>query len=438
MTKVALETVDAVRRRLAIEIPAGAVTAEIDRAYDQLRRNARVPGFRQGHAPRSVLERMFGDQVRADVFGRLVSESYAEAVREQRIEPVGQPEIVTEHAEPGAPLRYSATVEVRPEVVASGYTGLAAERPLRTITDADVAQFIEGLRQEQARLLPIEDRHVAQRGDVATIDYEARIGGKVVGRGERRLVTVGGEPTDGPGAHLDGAEIGAPTSFEVEYPAEHSNPELAGQRVSFRAVIAALGSRVVPGLDDAFAQQVADIENLDALRARVRQELEATARREAESSVRSALVARLVTSHDFDLPQAMVERRTEALVEEVLDGLGPRRPPASREDEVRARLRTDLEKRARQQVKAGLVLEAIAAQEHLEIGDAELDARIDRLAEAAGKARERVRALYQDDAARALLRGRLLQERAIELVVERAAITDVEPASGVAGVAGNG
>jgi trigger factor len=423
---------------LAIEIPAGAVTAEIDRAYDQLRRKARVPGFRQGHAPRPVLERMFGDQVRADVFGRLVSESYAEAVREQRIEPVGQPEIVTEHAEPGAPLRYSATVEVRPEVVASGYAGLAAERPLRTITDADVAQFVEGLRQEQARLVPIEDRRVAQRDDVATIDYEARIGGKVVGRGERRLVTVGGAPTDGPGAHLDGVEIGAPTSFEVEYPAEHSNPELAGQRVAFRAVIVALGSRVVPELDDAFAKQVADLENLDALRTRVHQELEATARREAESSVRSALVARLVTSHAFDVPQAMVERRTEALVEEVLDGLGPRRPPASREDEVRARLRTDLQERARQQVKAGLVLEAIAAQEHLEVGDAELDTRIDRLAEAAGKARERVRSLYQDDAARALLRGRLLQERAIELVMERAAITDVEPASGVAGVAGNG
>lgn len=438
MTKVALETVDAVRRRLAVEIPAGDVTAEIDRAYDQLRRKARVPGFRQGRAPRSVLERMFGDQVRADVFGRLVSESYAEAVREQRIEPVGQPEIVTEHAEPGAALRYSATVEVRPDVVASGYTGLAAERPLRPTTDVDVDQFVEGLRQEQARLVPIEDRRVAQRGDVATIDYEARSGGKLVGRGERRLVTVGGEPTDGPGAHLDGVEIGASASFDVDYPAEHSNPELAGQRVSFQAVITALGSRQVPALDDAFAKQVADLENFDALRARVREQLEAAARRDAESSLRSALIARLVTSHEFDVPHAMVERRTEALVEEVLDGLGPRRPPASREDEVRVRLRAELEARAREQVKAGLVLDAIAAQEHLEVDDDEIEARIDRLAEAAGKARERVRALYQDDAARALLRGRLLQERAIELVVERAAITDVEPASGVAGVAGNG
>jgi trigger factor len=438
MTKVALETVDAVRRRLAVEVPAGDVTAEIDRAYDQLRRKARVPGFRQGHAPRAVLERMFGDQVRADVFGRLVSESYAEALRDQKIDPVSQPEIVTERAEPGAPLRYSATVEVRPSVVATGYAGLAAERPLRPVTQADVDSVIERLRQEQASLVPITERRVAQRGDIATIDYEARIDSKVVGRGERRLVEVGGEPSEGPGAHLEGVEIGAPTTFDIAYPAEHGNRELAGQRVAFRVVLTALALREVPELDDAFAARVAEVETVADLRQRVHEQLVAAAQRDADGSVRAALIARLVTSHDFDVPQAMVERRTDALVEEVLEGLGSRRPPASREDEMRARLRVELGERAREQVKAGLVLEAIAAQEALEVGDEELDARIDRLAEAAGKARERVRALYQDAGARQSLRSRLLQERAIELVLNRAAITDVEQPSGVAGVAGNG
>ena len=175
MTKVALETVDAVRRRLAVEIPAGDVTAEIDRAYDQLRRKARVPGFRQGRAPRSVLERLFGDQVRADVFGRLVSESYAEALRDQQIDPVSQPEIVTEHAVPGEPLRYSATVEVRPAVVrqrlqwargrAAGAGGDGCRRGSRDRAAA----------AEPAQLVPITDRRVAQRGDVATVDYEATL-----------------------------------------------------------------------------------------------------------------------------------------------------------------------------------------------------------------------------------------------------------------------
>jgi trigger factor len=438
MTKVALETVDAVRRRLAVEVPAGEVAAEIDRAYDHLRRTARVPGFRQGHAPRAVLERLFGDQVRADVFGRLVSQSYAEALREREIEPVGQPEIVTEQAAPGEPLRYSATVEVRPTVVASGYTGLAVERPVQAIGDADVDRFVEGLRQEHARLVPIADRRSAWRGDIATVDYTAHIGQRQVGQGKNRLVEVGGEPTSGPGAHLDGVEIGTPTTFDIEYPAEHTNPELAGQRVSFRVVTSALAAREVPALDDAFAKQVAECESVDALRARVREQLVAAARREADNRVRAALIDRLVTSHDFEVPQTMIERRTEVLVEEVLDGLGQRRPPASREAEARTHLRAELRDRARDQVKAALVLEAVADQEHLAVDDDVLDARIDAMAEAAGKARERVRTLYQDPTARATLRGRLLQERAIELVIERAAITDVERASGVAGVSGNG
>lgn len=438
MTKVALETVDAVRRRLAVEIPAGEVAAEIDRAYEQLRRKARVPGFRQGRAPRPVLERLFGDQVRADVFGRLVSESYVEALREQHIDPVSQPDIVTERAELGEPLRYSATVEVRPSIVATGYTSLAVERPLRTITDADVDRFLDGMRQQQARLVPIAARRVAQRGDIATADYEARIGARVVGRGAQRLVEVGGAPTDGPGAHLDGVAIGVPTTVDVDYPAAHANPELAGQRVTFRVTVSALAARELPELDDAFAQRTADCATVAELRQRVRDQLAAAAQRDADSSVRGSLVARLVTSHDFEVPQAMVERRTDTLVEEVLEGLGTRRPAASREADVRAHLRADLQTRARDQVKAGLVLEAIAAQERLEVDDAELEARIDRLAESAGKARERVRALYQDAGARAGLRSRLLQERAIEWVLGRAAVTDVEQGSSVAGVPGNG
>jgi len=437
MMKVALETVDAVRRRLAVEVPAGEVSAEIDRAYDHLRRKARVPGFRQGHAPRAVLERFFGDQVRADVFGRLVSQSYAEAVREQHIEPVGQPEIVTEQAEPGESLRYSATVEVRPSIVAAGYNGLSVERPLQTITDEDVDRFIERLRHNHARLDPIE-RRVVQRGDIATIDYEARIGNRAVGRGDARLVEVGGEPTDGPGAHLEGAEIGTPVNFEVDYPADHGNRDLAGQRVAFRVVVSALAMRELPALDDAFAQSVAECDTVEALRERVREQLVAAGRREADKFVRGSLMGRLVSTHEVELPQAMVERRTEALVEEVLEELGPRRPPARREEDLRVRLRGELEPQAREQVKADLILEAVAAQEHLVVEDEAIDATIDRLAESAGKARERVRALYQEPGAREGLRGRMLRERALELVVERAVITDVERPSGVAGVSGNG
>jgi trigger factor len=208
--------------------------------------------------------------------------------------------------------------------------------------------------------------------------------------------------------------------------------------VSFDATVRALSRRDVPAFDDAFASEHTGAQSVEELRQRVRADLEATVAREAESAVRGALVAKLVGAHEFDVPQAMVERRAEAMVEDVLESLGPRRPAASREPEVRRQLQQDLQAQARDHVKAALLLESVAAQEHLSVDEAELDAHVDRLAASAGKARERVRGLYQDAGARAGLRNRLLQERAIDLLVQRAAVTDVDAPSGVAGVPGNG
>jgi trigger factor len=436
MTKVSMETVDPVRRRLAVEVPAVEVTAEIERAYDRLRRTANVRGFRPGRAPRPVLEQLFGDRIRADVFGKLVQDSYGEALREQNIEPVGQPEIVTESAQPGEPLRYSATVEVKPTITPTGYTGLEAERPLKPVSDQDVDEFLESIRQSYAQLVPITDRTQAARGDVATVDYEARIDGRLVGRGEDRQILVGSEHELG--ARLDGMERGIERELAIDYPADHENTELAGRCVHFRVLVKTLSTREVPDLDDDFAKDHGESGTLAELRKRARQHLEAGAERDADEAVRSALVDQLIRTHLIEVPPTMVERRIESMIDDFMDGLGARRPPARREAEVRARLRSEFEPRAGDQVKAALILEAIAQQERLAINDAELEAQIDRVAERAGAAKERVRALYQEPAARAALRARMLQTRALDLVAERAKIQTVERRSAVADGPGNG
>ena len=179
--KVDVETVDSVRRRLAVEVPAEEVSAEIEKAYVQLARGAKVRGFRPGRVPRPVIERLFGDRVRAEVFEKLIQQSYAEVVEEQRIAAVGRPEIVTEQARPGEVLRYSATVEVKPEIVVEHYAGLDVERPLAPVADAEVDAFLERLRQSSAQLRPIVERTTVESGDVVTVDYEGRVDGRARG-----------------------------------------------------------------------------------------------------------------------------------------------------------------------------------------------------------------------------------------------------------------
>ncbi len=256
-------------------------------------------------------------------------------VREQNLHPVSSPEIITENAEPGAPLRYSATVEVRPTVTAAGYAGLAAERPVHAVTDEDVDRFLDRLaraaRHASARSA-IDTRHRWETSLRSTtrLASTARWSARATSDWSK---SAGVPRTDR--ARTSAARCSAcRRTSRSTYPAEHQNPDLAGKTVHFTATVTALAQRDVPALDEAFAKTHADVDTVEALRDLVRQQLDAAAQRDAAGAVRSSLVTQLVAAHEFDVPQSMIERRAELLADEVLEGLGPRRPPASREAEL--------------------------------------------------------------------------------------------------------
>lgn len=439
MANVQVEAVDPIRRRMVVEIPEPEVTREVERAFSDLSQTATVRGFRRGRVPRAVLERMAGGRLRAEVVERLVHDSFLDALREEKIEAVGVPSITTESgAQSGQPLRYSATFEIKPDVVLGNYDGLAVERPLRVISDADVEEQIERARQSAARVEPIADRTIAAEDDVVTVDYEARVGEELVGRGDDRLVRVGGDASKEMGAHLAGVEIGSTAEFSLDYPEDVENADLAGKTVSFRVTVKAIGERIVPPLDDDFAKAYAGCDDLVEMRSRIREALEAHATRDADSAARSAMLEALLREHDFDVPETMVERRTESMVGEFFDRMGAHRPPASHESEMREQLRREMEPRARKQVRANILLEAIARAEGIEIGDGELYEEVSRQIAAAGKSRDAVKAFFDDPSMRMALRLQMLRERAMARVLEKANVLTVEEKSSVAGTPGNG
>ncbi len=439
MANVQVETVDAVRRRLLIEVPAQQVTMEFDRAFSELAQTATVRGFRRGRVPRTVLERIAGDRLRAEVFERLVQDSFLDALRDENIEPVGSPEISTEAAaQSGQPLRYSVTIEIKPEVTVGPYDGVAVERPLRMIGDDDVDGYLEQAQQSAARIEPITDRAVAQADDVATVDYEARVGDRLIGKGDDRLVMVGGDDVVEMGAHLTGVEVGSTTEFTIVYPDDFSNADLAGKTVAFKATVKAVGERRLPPIDDDFAKAYGGFDVLETMKNRVREELKAHAERAADNAARSAVIESLLRENEFEVPQAMVDRRADSMVSEFLASGAQRRPPARQEQEIRERLRQELEPRARQQVRANLLLESIARAEAIEVSEDEIAAAIEHQIEHAGASGEQLRTLYDDPAARSGLRLQMLRERALDRVMEKANVRTVEEKSSVAGTQGNG
>ena len=424
--KVDVETLDSLRRRLAVEVPAETVSTEIHKAFTELGRAAKVPGFRPGRVPRPVLERMFGDRIRAEVFGRLIHASYTEALEEQQIAAVGQPEIVTEQTEAGAALRYRATVEVKPDVTVEGYTGLSVDRPLLPVTDEDVTAALGRLQQSLAQLRPVTDRSHIERGDVVSLDYEAHIDGRLMSRGENRDVELGANRfPPGFDDRLVGAPVGGKLDFDITYPTEHPAPELAGKDVHFHVEVRSISVKEVPPLDDDFAKDHGECSTLEELRQRLRRQLEADTAQRADEAVRRNVVVELAKRHDVPVPQAMVQRRTEALVEEVLHDWQRQRGRLKDDSQARAHLRQELEPRAHEQVKAVLLLEAVARQEAISVSDEEVEAHVSALAQATGAAAERVRALYRQPEARGELRAQMLQSRAVDLLVSRAEIHDV-------------
>jgi len=435
--KIETETIDAVRRRLTVEVPAETVQSEIDAAYGTLSRSARVPGFRQGRAPRRVLERMFGDSVRADVFSKLISKSFSQAIEEHHIHALGTPEVVTEQAEPGAALRYTATVEVRPELTDVRYDHLSVQRPVHEVGDDDLERHLDRLRQSFAQLHPIEDRTDVRAGDVVNVDYEARVAGRVVSKAQGRDIEIGANPFPPElDANLTGANAGDEVRFEVAYPSD-GPPEVAGKTVAFEVKLHRLSRKELPVLDDDFAKDHGECETFDALRSRIRAQLEAEATRSADEAMRRSLLTELANANDIPIPSVLIRRRTESLVEEVRDEWRRQRIVPKSETEAITRLAADLEPRAREQVKIGMLLDAVASLEKVSVSDEDVEARIAAIAEDAGSAADRVRAIYQSEDARRQLHARLLQGRTIDLIAERATVTNVA-ASRVADTAENG
>jgi len=427
--KITLEELGPSRKRLQIEIGAPTVQAEVDRAFALVGRQARLPGFRPGKAPRQVLERMFGDQVRREVLGRLVEESFHHAVHEHHLAVVGTPEIDADVLTPGEALRYSATVDVRPEIVLGDLGGFEARRPAAVVTDQDVERVIESLRESVAQLRPITDRQVVEAGDVVSVNLTSRVeGGEPSQRDGVLLEAGGGSFPLALERQLVGQHRGARLSLTVPYPADYSNPSLAGRSVTFEVEVVDLRAKELPPLDDEFARDHGRADTLADLRTRVRADLQRQAEERADGAVRDAILEQVLARHPFEVPASLVDRRSDAII----GALDIRLPEGSEQEPALARLREQLRPRAEREVRADLILDAIAEREGFIPDEEAVEREIESFAGREGQSPERIRALYERPEARSALRVRLGRQKALEHLVSTARIV---PESGSGEVA---
>jgi trigger factor len=412
-----------------VEIPAEAVDAELERTFRRLQAVVAIPGFRRGRVPRRVLERYLGGQLQAEVLSELVDRSYGEAIERAGIRPVTAPEIVPESIHPGSPLRYTATVEVLPEIEIEQFEGLPARRPRRLVTDRDVDEAIEQVRESLAELRPIEDREEPRAGDLALVDWSISIEGQPQppGAPETRLVELGKGALPRPVEEALGTmKVGESREVDVEVSPPGGDPGAPARRARFRLTLRGLRERVRPPLDDELAREHGECETLEELRSRIRQRLEERFAAAAEEAVREQLLDELLRRHPFEAPAALVERETERLVREIAERTGLARTESDADPDRLARLAAEVRPRAERRVKAVLALDALARRLGIAVSESDLEEAFARIARSTGREIEKIRAAYSEAAALEDLRRRIARERALARVVASARIEEVD------------
>jgi trigger factor len=399
---------------LTIEVPPEELDEDYNAILEDYRRRAVLPGFRKGHAPRSVLELQFGHSLEHEVLERAVRRSYERAMREQELTPVSHPSIDKIRFDKGKPLSYEAKVEVRPAVTPKDYFGLEIETRETAVPDEEVDRALEDLRQRAADWAPVEREAAA--GDAVIVDYR-RINakGKPVHKSEQKDALV---ELDAQGLlpefrqHLLGKKAGDHVTFEVTYPEDFANAELRGKKVAFALDMKGVRERHVRPLDDAFASEVVGVKDLAELRARVRLNLEGEARLRAQRDQEDAIVDQLLARNPFDLPESMVREYLEELIQRLKDGRD-----WSPEDEER--FRVEYRPMAERRIKRDLLLDAIVRAESIAVTEQEVDELLRGAAhdEGAGPEAER---MARNPAQRERAGSHLVERKLFALLREKA------------------
>jgi trigger factor len=434
--------VNETRKNMRVEIPSDVVDAEIDRVARGYSRTARVPGFRPGKTPPRVIKQRFKEQILHEVAHDLIPRVVDDVLRERGVEPVDTPDVRDVTIEAGQPLTFTASFDTVPAFEPGEYSTLALRRASSRIEDQTVDDALERLRQRAARFEPVEGRGI-DHGDTALIDLErwessggdqggpaaAQPEGTDPGRRDAEThkgVSVElGSSANPPGfdEQLLGLEPGATKTFTIRFPSDYQAAELAGKAMTYAVTVHGIKKRVLPLLDDEFAKDLGEFENLGALRARVREDLEHEARHAAEREIRSELMKQLASRVPFEVPASLVERELDRRVEDFARRLMEQRVDPRQGGIDWGAFREAQREAAREAVAGALVLDEVASREHLDVSDEEAEREISRFAERAGRTPAAVRARLEKEGGISRVYSGLRREKSIDFLMARATIS---------------
>jgi trigger factor len=417
--KVDIEELGACKRRLQVEEAPEVVTKAWEQAFDRVQREARLPGFRKGKVPRSMIKLHFADDVRQEVARRLIPDVYRQALAETRIEPVEEPDLQEVTLEENAALKFAAVVEVKPAITLGAYADLTVEHTPKTFGDREVEEALGALQEQHAEYRSVE--RAADPGDLAIIDYTLTPEGmEPRSESDYGFLIGSGNVLPEMEEAVIGLSAGGSRQTRVRFADDHRNEALRGKAADATVTVKEVKEKVLPALDDDFAKSVGgSFETLDALKEEVRKGLQA--RRDAENrrALESAVLDAVLANHTFEVPEALVLRQVGHQIEHAREhmrrqGVDPDRVPWDYK-----KLLEDLRPGAEKAVKRALLLEAIAEKEGLQATDADVEAEVERLAQASQRPAPAVRRMLEQSGDLEGIRHTLGERKTVDFLIEK-------------------
>jgi trigger factor len=421
--KVDVEAMDGCKRRLAVEAPTDVVQREWEKAYGRVQKQARLPGFRKGHVPRSLVKVHFADDVRREVAEHLIPDVYRQALTEAQLKPVDEPDLQEVKLEEGAPLSFVAVIEVRPEIALTDYKGVEVEHATPAIGDEQVNEALDHMREQQAQYRTVE--RAAAAGDLVIVDYTLAPEGHDASSANGYQFIVGSAAVL---PEIDTAVVGMQAGEErhvaLRFADDHRMESLRGKGGTADVKLIEVKEKILPELDDDFAKALGgDFETMDAVRAEVKKQLEARREVEDRRGLEEKVVTAVLSRHEFAVPEAMVMRHVAHQVEHARErmrrqGVDPDKLPWDY-----GKLIPELKPASQQAVKRALLLEAIAEREVINPAEDEVDIEIERFAQAAQRPAPAVRRMMEKSGDLESLRGSLREKKTLDFLIQHAKVS---------------
>ncbi|MCL5006034.1 MAG: trigger factor [Acidobacteria bacterium] len=421
------------KKELVIEIPPDIVRQEADAVTAQYRRAARIPGFRPGRAPASLVRRRFEEDIRNEVVQSLLPKYFETAVKDQGMSVVGRPRFGDLKFTEDQPLTCTVTFEVLPDFDLKDYKGVEVSQEPAEVAEAELAQALQQLQERAATFEVVEDR-TADDGDYAIVNYHGRDAGDPKAdpvEAHDAMVHLAGEGTVAAFTeNLRGSKPGDVREFQVTYVDDYSNKSLAGKTLSYRVEIQGVKRKVVPALDDEFAKSVSEYRTLEELKAKVSENLTERKKHQVEAQAKQQLLEQLISAHEFPVPESMVEAQIDANLERLLTRLMAQGIDVRSVDFDWRKLREDSRPGAEKDVRGSLILEKVAEAEGIEVPESELDEVIRDLAQEHRESPATLKTRLTHEGNLSRINQKLRNQKALDLIYQNAKINSTGESSG--------